>query len=114
MVGSWSNKLISELELRPCLWKKENEFYKNKYTRAAATDELAQMVIATADEVKDKIRNLRTTFFQNLKKTKKNGSAGGVQPKWDYFNALSFLSGEEAAAGRIDTIVSFCLFINIY
>lgn len=48
--------LISELELRSCLWKKEDDCFKNKIKHAEAQKEIAGLANATVvDEAMDKI-----------------------------------------------------------
>lgn len=66
------------------------------------------MLDLTEEVVKEKCRTLRTVYFQNAQKAKKgkSGSAGGAQPRWKFYNALSFLQGEVAEAGTVDSLDS--------
>lgn len=98
--------LIREYELRPCLWQKSNKHYKNNFRKIDATEEIADILSLSSNTVKDKLRSLRTIYFQNAQKVKKgkSGSGGGNQPKWKFYNALNFLQSETAESGSIDSL----------
>lgn len=106
--------MIKGYEDHPCLWKKDDKFYKNKIKRSDAMEQIAQLVNATADETRDKIRNFRTTYFQNLKKMKKAGRSNRYPPRWEYFSSLSFLSDDASEADPIDIGVSIYFFGHLF
>lgn len=106
--------MIKGYEERPCLWKKDDKFYKNKIKRSDAMEQIAQLVNATTDETRDKIRNFRTTYFQNVKKMKKAGRTSRYPPRWEYFNSLSFLSDEASEADPIDISVSIYFLQHLF
>ncbi|XP_071056810.1 uncharacterized protein [Onthophagus taurus] len=76
-------KFIQSYKLHPCLWNFESSEYKNKQKRDAAYVAIAQdMNIAgfRIQDVKNKIKNLRSTYSQELKKlndSKKSGAGLG-------------------------------------
>lgn len=98
--------LIKEMEQHPCLWKKSDKDFKNSFKINDSFKEIAAIMDLDENAVKDKIKSLRTIFFQNVQKAKKgkSGSGGGAQPKWKFYNALSFLQGEAADCGAIDSM----------
>lgn len=98
--------LIRELEAHPCVWQKSHRDYKNSFKKSDAIGEIAFILGLSDEVVKEKIRSLRTIYFQNAQKVKKakSGSSGGSQPKWKFFNALSYLQSEVADCGAIDNM----------
>lgn len=100
--------VIKEYESHPCLWQKSHRDYKNNFRKADAIADIATLTDLTPELVKEKLRMLRTVYFQNAQAVKKSksGSGGGRQPKWKFFSALSFLSSEVAEAGSVDNMDS--------
>lgn len=101
-------ELIAQIESEPCLWQKSHKYYQNKYKKSEAIETIAKSSNITSELVKEKLKSLRTIYFQNAQKLKKgkSGSAGGVQVKWKFFNALNFLQSEVADSGNTDTLCS--------
>ncbi|KAJ8953796.1 hypothetical protein NQ314_007209 [Rhamnusium bicolor] len=63
-----------------CLWNIKSEKYKNKQKRDAAYERLRETVTFlpnfTIQDVKNKIKNLRSTYYQELKKVKESMGTG--------------------------------------
>lgn len=79
--GKWSEdityKFVCEYVKRECLWNSKHPQYKHKYVRAEAYYEL-EKVMNLPDfgekEIVNKIKNLRSTYSQELKKIKESKS----------------------------------------
>lgn len=107
-------KLIETLESEcDVLWNSKHTFYKDKMTRQAKTEFLAEMFGTTAEEINRKIHNLRTQYNNELRKLKKRHEAGsersaGMVSGWEYFEAMSFLkpapSTNESSLMSIDPL----------
>ncbi|XP_062550779.1 uncharacterized protein LOC134215659 [Armigeres subalbatus] len=83
-------RLINGFQSQPALWKKDNKEYKNKHFRGFLLDQLATDFNTNTEAIKEKMRSLRTIYGQNLKKYAKSDAT----PKWEFFNAMSFLKSE--------------------
>lgn len=75
MVTRWSErdtlKLIHLYKSYEFLWDKDTELYKNIYARKQAYDAIVnemQIPDLTAQDVRSKIKNLRTSYYQELRK----------------------------------------------
>lgn len=89
---------IEEWEKHGCLWQPDHEFYKNTWETSKAYDTLASKSNIGTDDVKRKIKNLRTQISENKKKMKCTGSK--VHPcKWVYWNALKFIRNVDNGVG---------------
>lgn len=101
--------LIKEYQVRPCLWQKSTKF-KNNVKKANNIAEIASVLNVSEETVKEKLRSLRTIYFQNLQKVKKGQrgcNGGGVsQPRWKFFNALSFLKKGDTNDDDLDSNAS--------
>lgn len=61
-------KFIEELKSHECKWNTKDSSYKNKQIRAAAFQKFfVEMAIDNfnVDDVKNKIRNLKSTYYQS-------------------------------------------------
>ncbi|XP_058450178.1 uncharacterized protein LOC131429809 [Malaya genurostris] len=83
--------LIDAFRSKPALWQRKQLNYRNKHRRAELLREIANEFGTSTDEVKEKLRSLRTVYMQNVKRI---AAVDGYVPKWDYYNALQFLKGE--------------------
>lgn len=63
--------------------------------------EIASIVNMPLNIVKDKIRSLRTVFFQNYNKQVKSGKRS---VKWEFYNALMFLIFKIDEAAEFDPL----------
>lgn len=101
---SWTEedilKLISEVEIRPCLWNVAQKEYKNRFKRDAAWQEIMVEIgdkKFPTEELCSKWQNLRTQFrnsIANAKKTK-SGQAASSKPHWKYHSQMEFVSAAE-------------------
>lgn len=76
----------------------------NKHVKNAAFEEIGAAIGVSADDARDKLRNLRTNFMQIYKKIPKSGSGAVQQPKWEFYNAMLFMTGELTTAGDTDSV----------
>lgn len=118
MSGKWSAenvvKFAASVEEKPCLWKKSDNFYKNRFRKEAAYEELAAEMKCGVGDVKTKLKSFRTTFLQYFHKVDKSGSAGGKQATWKFYNNFVFMSEEVGQAGDVDSMsVRKSMFKNI-
>ncbi|XP_035430335.2 uncharacterized protein LOC118262826 isoform X2 [Spodoptera frugiperda] len=85
-------KFVSIYRDNPCLWDITSENYKNKAMRQTALQNLCigmEIEGFTVEDVKNKIKSLRSTYYLELDKIKKSstpGASGNVyQPKVKWF-----------------------------
>ncbi|XP_013177394.1 PREDICTED: uncharacterized protein LOC106124916 [Papilio xuthus] len=85
-------KLVKIYRDYPCLWNVNSEFYKNRNTRDSAYKEIWEKLNIPGLSVKDipkKIKNMRSSYYQELKKIEKSRSDVGqdsiYQPKVSWF-----------------------------
>lgn len=72
-------KFIEEFKSHECLWNAKHSSYKNKHMREAAYQKIVvEMAIDgfNVAEVKNKMRNLKSTYYQEKKKIEKSKSSG--------------------------------------
>jgi hypothetical protein len=94
-------KIIEEYENHPELYNVQHTFYKNKTKRQECLKRITDAVnefcgISTTVEVKKKINGLRTQFFNEISKEKKNETSGKgrsqlYKSNWWCFELLNFL-----------------------
>lgn len=100
-------QLITLYEERECLWKKSHVDFKNKTKRDDALKEIGNILSCSESDVYSKIRSLKATFFENLKKSNysKSGSAAcSNKIKWKHYQAMFFLINECGEPGIHDTL----------
>lgn len=75
-----------------CLWDITSEFYKNKDMRQSALQKICedmQIEGFTVEDVKNKIKSMRSTYYLELDKIKKSSTSGAsgdvYQPKIKWF-----------------------------
>lgn len=107
-----------------CLWNVRSPFYKNKTSRKNAYQNLLKSLNNSKMDVKSiktKIKNLRSTYHNELRKVKDSisfGTDGPVyEPRLSWFDEMHSFLGDladyrETINSNINT-VSFCL-INRY
>lgn len=85
-------KFVTIYRENPCLWDITSEHYKNKAMRQAALQNLCigmEIKGFTLEDVKNKIKSIRSTYYLELDKIKKSstsGASGNVyQPKVKWF-----------------------------
>ncbi|GFG29874.1 hypothetical protein Cfor_09298 [Coptotermes formosanus] len=83
MPSKWSEeatlKFVKEYKQLECLWDVKSASYRNKAVRDAAYMKLADCANLpgfTVQEAKNKIKNLRSTYSQELKKVKQSRKSG--------------------------------------
>ncbi|XP_014356276.2 uncharacterized protein LOC106709093 [Papilio machaon] len=85
-------KLVKIYRDYPCLWNVTSEFYKNRNARESAYKEIWEKLNIPGLTIKDipkKIKNMRSSYYQELKKIVKSRSDVGqdsiYQPKVSWF-----------------------------
>lgn len=101
-------EFIKCFEEHDCLWRKSSPSYKDRNVREAALREIGLKFNLSEKDAFVKFRNLRTSFYENYKKSSasKSGSAGGTvtKPKWRFYEAMMFLKNEIGSCGPVDTV----------
>lgn len=100
---TWSHeeilKLISEVEIRPCVWNVSLKEYKNRFKRDAAWQEIFVLMGEKfpVDELSAKWQNLRTQFRNSVSSAKKtkSGQAATTKPNWKYHSQMEFVNAAE-------------------
>ncbi|RZF40059.1 hypothetical protein LSTR_LSTR002462 [Laodelphax striatellus] len=99
-MSKWSSsttlKFIREYRNQECLWNTQLENYRDKQTRMIAYLRLVEAMSLPnfgVAEVKNKIKNLRSTFNQEKKKVEKSKNSGGgedsvYEPSLKWLNEL--------------------------
>lgn len=115
---NWTRNTIVQLielyESYPNLWDCSSENYKNRNLRKSAVDEISNKLGIPAQEVKDKIHNLRCQFQSINRKRKhtKSGQATGenFEVKWEFYDALKFIDGPTCSnETTMDSMVSLIM-----
>ncbi|XP_029985301.1 uncharacterized protein LOC115415805 isoform X2 [Sphaeramia orbicularis] len=102
--GPWTDDkertLIAFFYQNSCLWNHRSENYKNRHLRWKTLERLRQLLSATppavpftVDDIKNKFKNLRTTFQRQVKQVTASRASGGdvFQPQWKHYQQLMFL-----------------------
>ena len=87
------NELVKELENYPCLWDTSKIDYKNKQSKATASEDLSQQFNITPNNLKRVLHSLRTGLVQEIRKEQ-----DGQKSKWKYFETLAYMK-EDVARG---------------
>ncbi|XP_008422819.1 uncharacterized protein LOC103473939 [Poecilia reticulata] len=110
---SWTEEkeraLIAFFSENICLWNYKSEDYKNRDLRWKTLERLRILLSSqpppvpfSVEDIKNKFKNLRTTFQRQYKLVRLSGDAGLV-PQWKHYQQLSFLQDccepEEGADG---------------
>ncbi|KAF0739506.1 MADF domain-containing protein, partial [Aphis craccivora] len=101
---------LEEYQKYPCLWDKSLDEYRNRVKRDHAEEMLLQFSkMPTIKELRQKIRNIRCTYNQEVSKIKKSmvtgsGSSTVYKPKLSWFSlADSFLKTNNDGVYKPDT-----------
>ncbi|XP_063859776.1 uncharacterized protein LOC135105194 [Scylla paramamosain] len=92
-------KVIEEYRERRVLWDLCDPAYKDNKKKVKIWEDLAKVFNCDVKEIKDKVKNLRTTFHKYRKK--KSGSATSEQ--WIHYNSLTFLLEVDAPKKGLST-----------
>ncbi|PNF21113.1 hypothetical protein B7P43_G05070 [Cryptotermes secundus] len=113
MPSKWSEeatlKFVKEYRQLECLWDVKSSSYRNKIARDAAYMKLADCASLpgfTVQEAKNKIKNLRSTYSQELKKvkqSKKSGSDEVYQPSLIWYKEIDAFLGPVIASRDTQT-----------
>jgi hypothetical protein len=83
MATKWNSKkaiaFIQEYKTHECLWNFQSPQYKNKQLREAAYKQIVDAMDITEfviPKVKNKIKNLRSTYAQEMKKVQESKKSG--------------------------------------
>lgn len=113
----WSDDIVKDLisayyEKR-ILWDPSHNDYNHNRLKAKVWEELSKTFNCSVKDLKDKVKNLRTTFHRVRRKNWKKISSGS-EPEWKFFSALAFLTeidllreGLSTEAEEISDPVSF-------
>ncbi|XP_040012873.1 uncharacterized protein LOC120806144 isoform X2 [Xiphias gladius] len=95
--------LIAFFSKHSCLWNHKSESYKNRQLRWKTLEHLRILLSAhpppvpfTVEDIKNKFKNLRTTFqrqYKMVKASKVCRSDDVFVPQWKYYQQLMFLQG---------------------
>ncbi|XP_044190329.1 uncharacterized protein LOC122968881 [Thunnus albacares] len=95
--------LIAFFSKHSCLWNHKSESYKNRQLRWKTLEHLRILLSAhpppvpfTVEDIKNKFKNLRTTFqrqYKMVKASKGCGSNDVFVPQWKHYQQLMFLQG---------------------
>ncbi|XP_028273287.1 uncharacterized protein LOC114443450 [Parambassis ranga] len=95
--------LISFFSKHSCLWNHKSESYKNRQLRWKTLERLRILLSAhpppvpfTVEDIKNKFKNLRTTFqrqYKMVKASKVCNSDDVFVPQWKHYQQLMFLQG---------------------
>ncbi|XP_035435903.1 uncharacterized protein LOC118266533 [Spodoptera frugiperda] len=86
-------RLVNIYKDYDCLWNPKHEAYRDQATRLAAYKEILEKLNIPNLKVKDvpiKIKNLRSTYYQEIKRIRRSVRAGGptYKPKVSWFKTL--------------------------
>ncbi|XP_023265486.1 uncharacterized protein LOC111657516 isoform X1 [Seriola lalandi dorsalis] len=95
--------LIAFFSKHSCLWNHKSESYKNRQLRWKTLEQLRILLSAhpppvpfTVEDIKNKFKNLRTTFQRQYKMVKASKVCKGEDvfvPQWKHYQQLMFLQG---------------------
>ncbi|KAK5852453.1 hypothetical protein PBY51_023921 [Eleginops maclovinus] len=95
--------LIAFFSKHSCLWNHRSESYKNRQLRWKTLEHLRVLLSAhpppvplTVEDIKNKFKNLRTTFQRQYKIVKASAVCGSddvLVPQWKHYQQLLFLQG---------------------
>lgn len=92
-------KLIGEVEVRPCIWNAGETDYKSRTKRDSAWNEICEAFESakTVDRLTAKWQSLRTqyrTSMANAKKTK-SGQGATRATQWKFHSQMAFIGAAE-------------------
>ncbi|XP_064096689.1 uncharacterized protein LOC135208438 [Macrobrachium nipponense] len=81
-----TDELFKKTTLKKCKWEEVTRALKSEFPDLSDAG-------LTADDVQRKFGTLKSTFQRELRKIQctPSGSAGAVEPKWEYFKSCSFM-----------------------
>ncbi|XP_024865522.1 uncharacterized protein LOC108245751 isoform X2 [Kryptolebias marmoratus] len=95
--------LIAFFSKHSCLWNHKSENYKNRQLRWKTLDHLRVLLSSqpppvpfTVEDIKNKFKNLRTTFQRQYKMFRASRACGSDDvfvPQWKHYQQLMFLQG---------------------
>ncbi|CAI6354101.1 unnamed protein product [Macrosiphum euphorbiae] len=113
-------EFLEEYQRYPCLWDKSMPDFKNRIKRDHAEEQLLKITsgINNVKELRQKIRNIRCTYNQEVAKIKSSmrtgsGSSTVYKPKLAWFSfADSFLKKTSDIENKSDTnLVIFIIYL---
>ncbi|XP_029025708.1 uncharacterized protein LOC114867296 [Betta splendens] len=106
--------LIAFFSKHSCLWNHKSESYKNRQLRWRTLDHLRILLSAhpppvpfSVEDIKNKFKNLRTTFHRQYKMVKASkglGSEDAFVPQWKYYQQMMFLQGSSDQGVWVDDL----------
>ncbi|XP_015216541.1 uncharacterized protein [Lepisosteus oculatus] len=102
----WTRKKLEELcdlwEAKPSLYNPKVREYHDRWCRKHDSEEIAQQLGTTGEEVLKKIKNLKTQYAREKRKasTAQNGCGEAFLSKWYLLPLLKFLDGLIASNPR--------------
>lgn len=104
----WSNEktvqFIEDYRNAPELWNVTLREYKNNKQKMDTFKRLANQYECSVDEVKKKIKNLRSAFHRERKRLQKGSGASPVKGKvWFGYDLLTFLLDTDVPRQTIST-----------
>ncbi|XP_017772863.1 PREDICTED: uncharacterized protein LOC108559975 isoform X2 [Nicrophorus vespilloides] len=94
--NKWSDEktigFVQAYKSFPCLWNFGSEMYKDRDAKESSYNALSEQFELNVQEIKYKIKNLRSTYFQEMKKIKHSRKSNKeYSSKLIWFNEMSFL-----------------------
>lgn len=84
--------LIEEVKQRQCLWNKDDSEYLNYAFKGAAYEDISQIIDVPSEDIRARLRNLRTTFFQVYKKALIARRKSKRPPKWKFYKPMLYFA----------------------
>ncbi|KAH8264412.1 hypothetical protein KR038_008316 [Drosophila bunnanda] len=107
-------KLIELYENQSVLWDVSSQDYKDKHKKQNAYRAIGEELGKSDDDLKTKIHNLRTQFFQEVRRVKQKKSDQGTSDnhtsKWEFFDALKFIQNDDGNNDKIENLVSSTIY----
>ncbi|XP_071952635.1 uncharacterized protein [Antedon mediterranea] len=85
-----TNRLIELWQEQPFLYDINNVYYKDKIVKANALEDIANKMGITVEDVKAKIKGVRSQFVRE-KKRLRDCTEDDPKPKWPHYSKLTFL-----------------------
>lgn len=119
--GPWSkhdtNELISLYGDNPILWDTSLEGYRDIHKKNKIIDEIALSIKKDPQDVRTKWQNLKCQLNDEVRKMKTRSGQGAGEnfvSRWEYFNAMQFVSKGEIQITTTSNVVCLttCIYFN--
>ena len=108
-------RIIKLYKENPCLYKTDHENYDDLSARRSALESIRDSMgipNATVEEIKRKLKSLRSTFMQEYKKVKKAQESGhSYIPKLKWYELFTFVLNNRSTEEYIGSVSTFSAFL---